>query len=124
MNELVRQISREAAKNEAPEFAVGDTVDVHVRVVEGDKERIQVFTGVAISKKGWGTPPDSNATFTVRRVVQNEGVERIFPVHSPHVTKVTVRKTGKVRRGKLYYMRKLKGKAARLKERHVVRPED
>lgn len=127
MNELVRQVSLEAAKKETPEFEVGDTVEVHLRVIEGDKERIQVFTGVVISKKGWGKKgkaPDSNASFTVRRVVQGEGVERVFPVHSPHVVKVVTKKTGKVRRGKLYYMRGLAGRAARLKDRHPGKPED
>ena len=124
MNELVRQVSLEAAKKETPDFEVGDTVDVHLRVIEGDKERIQVFTGVVISKKGWGKIPDSNASFTVRRVVQGEGVERVFPVHSPFVTGVVVKKAGRVRRGKLYYMRGLTGRAARLKERHTAKPED
>jgi large subunit ribosomal protein L19 len=119
MNEIVRQVSLEGTKKEVPEFEIGDTVDVHLRVTEGDKERIQVFSGVVISKKSWGKTPDSNAAFTVRRVVQGQGVERVFPVHSPYLTKVQVRKTGKVRRGKLYYMRGLAGKAARLKERHI-----
>jgi large subunit ribosomal protein L19 len=95
-----------------PQFNIGDTVRVHFRIVEGDKERIQVFEGVAIGRKGGET---SNATFTVRRVAFNEGVERVFPLHSPRVTKVEVTREGSVRRAKLYYLRDRTGKAARVK---------
>ncbi len=102
-------------KRQIDDFQVGDTVDVHVRILEGSKERTQVFSGVVISRRGGGV----REAFTVRRIVQGEGVERIFPLQSPNVAKVEVKRTGKVRRAKLYYMRKLVGKATRLKERKV-----
>ncbi len=96
------------------EFAVGDTVDVHTRIKEGDKERIQVFNGTVIAKfRGQGP---INATFVVRRVVAGEGVERTFPVHSPRITKVEVTRRGRVRRAKLYYLRDRVGKATKVKE--------
>jgi len=98
------------------DFAVGDSVDVHTRIREGDKERVQVFNGTVISKcAGQGAP---NATFTVRRVVSGEGVERTFPVHSPKVVRVEVVRRGRVRRAKLYYLRDRVGKATKVKE-HV-----
>ena len=111
---LVEEYSRKQRKNEEdiPKFNVGDTVRVHFRIVEGDKERIQVFEGVAIARKGAESP---NGTFTVRRVAFNEGVERVFPIHSPRITKVEVTREGRVRRAKLYYLRDLAGKAARVK---------
>ncbi|MSR30997.1 MAG: 50S ribosomal protein L19 [Gemmataceae bacterium] len=96
-------------------FQVGDTVEVHLRMLDGDKERIQVFTGMVISRRGHGM----GEMFTVRRIVQGEGVERGFPLVSPKVAKVTVKKTGAVRRAKLYYMRDRSGKGTRLKERIV-----
>ncbi len=96
-----------------PEFRSGDTVRVHVRVVEGDKERIQVFQGVVIARRGGGT----RETFTVRKISGGVGVERIFPLHSPIVDKIEVVRRGKVRRAKLYYLRGLRGKAARIDER-------
>ncbi|MBI5366497.1 MAG: 50S ribosomal protein L19 [Planctomycetes bacterium] len=99
-------------------FDIGDTIDVHVKIVEGDKERIQVFTGTVIKKKGGGL----RETFTVRRIVQGEGVERIFPMHSPKVHDVVVKKKGKVRRAKLYYLRDRVGKATKVKERVWERP--
>ena len=99
-------------KEEVPQFKVGDLVDVHVKTIEGDKERIQIFNGMVIKRKGSGL----RETFTVRRVVQGEGVERIFPVHSPNVTDVKVKKSHKTRRAKLYFLRDRKGKGARLKE--------
>ncbi|MCK5114181.1 MAG: 50S ribosomal protein L19 [Phycisphaerae bacterium] len=102
-------------KTEVPEFSVGDTVKVNVRIVEGDKERIQVFGGVVIAKRGGGI----HETFTVRRIVNNEGVERVFPIHSPRVDSVEVVRHGKTRRAKLYFLRDRVGKATRLKE---VRP--
>lgn len=93
-------------------FSVGDTVDVHVKIVEGEKERIQVFTGIVISRKGHGL----NESFTVRRLVGNEGVERVWPLHSPSLEKIEVKKSGKVRRAKLYYLRDRVGKATRVAE--------
>jgi large subunit ribosomal protein L19 len=99
-------------KAKPPQFEIGDIVDVHQRIVEGDKERVQIFSGTVIMKKG-----DSiNANFTVRRIVNNEGVERIFPLHSPKVEKIEVKRRSRVRRAKLYYLRERTGKATRLKE--------
>lgn len=98
--------------NEIPKFNVGDTVRVHFRIVEGEKERTQIFEGVVISRKAGESP---QARFTVRRVAFNEGVERVFPLHSPRVQKVEVIREGHVRRAKLHYLRKLSGKAARVK---------
>jgi len=95
-----------------PKFNVGDTVRVHFRIVEGEKERIQVFEGVVIARKG---NESANATFTVRRVSFNEGIERVFPLHSPRVEKIQVTREGSVRRAKLYYLRDRSGKAARVK---------
>lgn len=100
-------------KKDVPQFGPGDTVAVHTKVIEGDKERIQVFEGVVIKKKGGGI----NETFTVRKISNGVGVERIFPVHSPNVAKVVKLKSGRVRRAKLYYLRNLKGKAARITEK-------
>jgi len=100
-------------RKEQPEFRAGDTVKVHVRVVEGDKERIQVFQGVVIGRRGDGT----RETFTVRKISGGIGVERIFPMCSPNVDKIDVVRRGKVRRAKLYYLRDLRGKAARIEER-------
>ena len=96
-------------------FTVGDTVDVHTRILEGNKERIQVFTGVVIAKRGHGI----NETFAVRRIVAGEGVERVFPVHSPKVADVVVKRHARVRRAKLYYLRDRIGKATRLRERRA-----
>ena len=98
--------------DKTPKFNVGDTVRVHFRIVEGEKERVQVFEGVVIGRKGKTTP---QASFTVRRVAFGEGVERVFPLHSPRIEKVDVTREGKVRRAKLYYLRDLSGKAARVK---------
>ncbi len=95
------------------DFQVGDTVDVHQLILEGDKSRVQVYSGVVISRRGEGT----RALFTVRRIVQGEGVERVFPVCSPRVARVEVKRTGRVRRAKLYYLRDRVGKATRLRER-------
>jgi len=91
-------------------FRIGDTVDVHVKIIEGEKERIQLFNGIVIARKGSGV----NEAFTVRRLVGNEGVERVFPLHSPSIDKIEVKKSGKVRRAKLYYLRDRVGKATRL----------
>lgn len=112
MNRLER-IQRSLTKKTAPSFEIGDTVRVHVKVVEGEKERIQVFEGTVISRKGGR----NSETFTVRKVSYGVGVERIFPVHSPIVTKVDVVRQGKVRRAKLYYLRGRKGKTAKVGER-------
>jgi len=111
---LVEELSREQMKKteKIPKFNIGDTVRVHFRIVEGDKERIQIFEGVVIGRKGGEGP---NATFTVRRVAFNEGVERVFPLHSPRVEQVNVTREGRVRRAKLYYLRERVGKAARVK---------
>lgn len=96
-------------------FQVGDTVDVHQRILEGQKERVQVFSGVVIARRGEGL----EEAFTVRRIVQGEGVERIFPLNSPRIAKLEVKRTGQVRRAKLYYLRDRVGKATRLRERKV-----
>lgn len=105
------------AADQVPKFNVGDTVKVHFRIVEGEKERIQIFEGVVISRKGGET---AEAKFTVRRVAFNEGVERIFPLHSPRVERVEVTREGKTRRAKLYYLRERSGKAARVKAKERV----
>src|SRR5258705_2845928 len=105
---LLEKIHSEQFRKEKAEFNVGDSVRVHTRVVEGDKERIQIFTGVVIGKRGRGL----NETFTVRRISYGEGVERVFPVHSPRVDKIEVERKGSVRRAKLTYLRKRIGKGA------------
>jgi large subunit ribosomal protein L19 len=111
----VEQLSREHMRADLPDFRPGDTVEVHVRIVEGDKERTQVFKGVVLRKRGGLT----GATFTVRKVSYGVGVERIFPQHSPNLERVVVVSRGKVRRGRLYYLRQRSGKAARLKEKRT-----
>ncbi|MEN6450561.1 MAG: 50S ribosomal protein L19 [Thermoguttaceae bacterium] len=113
--QLLSLVEKASLKPELPKFAVGDTVDVHCRILEGDKERIQIFNGLVIAKAGSGT----RETFTVRRIVQGEGVERKFPIHSPRIAKVEVKRSGVVRRAKLYYLRDRTGKAVRLKERRT-----
>jgi len=107
------QLERPYLKDGIPEFRAGDTVKVHVRVVEGDKQRIQIFQGVVIGRKGGG----SRETFTVRKISGSIGVERVFPLHSPVIDQIEVVRRGKVRRAKLYYLRELRGKAARIEER-------
>ena len=102
-------------KAEVPYFEIGDTVDVHCRILEGDKQRIQIFSGVVIARSGSGT----REMFSVRRIVQGEGVERKFPLHSPRVDKIEVKRAGVVRRAKLYYLRDRVGKAVRLRERRI-----
>ena len=109
---IIEQIEKENLKAEVPSFNVGDTVNVSVKVIEGAKERIQAFEGVVIAKKNGGI----RETFTVRRISYGIGVERTFPVHSPKVAGITVVKRGKVRRAKLYYLRDLTGKAAKVEE--------
>ncbi|MHB9073097.1 MAG: 50S ribosomal protein L19 [Desulfobaccales bacterium] len=113
--ERVDQLAREQMRADLPAFRPGDTVEVHVRIVEGDKERIQVFKGVCIRKRGGLT----GASFTVRKVSYGVGVERIFPVHSPNIDQVVVLFRGKVRQSRLYYLRERKGKAARIKEKRT-----
>ena len=116
---IIQQLNKTQQKKHVPEFNVGDTVEVRVRVVEGDKERLQPFVGTVIARKGGG----ANETFTVRRIVQGEGVERVFPVHSPNVVDIRVRHKGEVRRAKLYYLRDRTGKATRIKGRVVHESE-
>ena len=115
--QIIHDLENEYLKSEPPQFEIGDTVDVHVRIIEGDKQRIQVFKGTVIARRGRGT----NEKFTVRRIVNGEGVERIFPVHSPRIAKIDVVRSGVVRRAKLYFLRDRVGKKTRLKERRVVR---
>ena len=110
--DLVEQTS---LKKKVPKFEVGDTVEVHCEILEGEKKRIQIFNGVVIARSGSG----SREMFSVRRIVQGEGVERKFPLHSPRIAKVEVKRSGVVRRAKLYYLRDRVGKAVRLKERRV-----
>src|SRR5271170_8444877 len=113
-NQIIDSIEQKHLKKEnTPQFEVGDTVDVATRIIEGEKERIQVFSGTVIMKKGAGI----NETFTVRRIVNNEGVERIFPMHSPFISKVNVRRSGESRRAKLFYLRDRVGKAVRLADK-------
>ena len=111
--DAIETLEKEQMRLDMPDFSPGDTVKVHVRIKEGDKERIQVFQGVVIRKRRGNT----RATFTVRKITYGIGVERIFPFHSPSIDKIEIIKRGKVRRGKLYYLRKLRGKAARIKEK-------
>ena len=111
-NKIIEQVEQAYLKKDIPQFTVGDTVDVHTRIIEGEKERIQVFSGTVIMKKGRGV----NETFTVRRIVNNEGVERIFPLHSPFISKVVVKRGGETRRAKLFYLRDRVGKAVKLTE--------
>ena len=108
MNRIIDAIEKEQQKTDRTQFSVGDSVRVHTRVVEGDKERIQIFTGIVIGRKGRG----SNETFTVRRISYGEGVERVFPLHSPRIAKVEVEQQGRARRAKLNYLRGRKGKEA------------
>lgn len=112
-NRLMELVEQTSMKSEIPHFEIGDTVDVHVRILEGEKERIQIFNGVVIARSGANT----REMFVVRRIVQGEGVERKFPVHSPRIADIVVKRSGKVRRAKLYYLRDRTGKAVRLKER-------
>src|SRR6187402_439344 len=119
-NRFIENIEKPHLKSDVPQFSVGDTVDVHTRIVEGDKERIQIFSGTVIMRKGRGI----NETFTVRRIVNNEGVERIFPVHSPFISKLTVKRSGEARRAKLFYLRDRVGKAVRLVEKRKVKKDD
>lgn len=111
---MLDAVEGKSLKKDISHFEIGDVVDVHCRIKEGDKERIQVFTGTVIARRGRGI----NETFTVRRVVANEGVERIFPIHSPNIIDIKPIRSGKTRRAKLYYLRQRTGKAVRLAHRH------
>jgi large subunit ribosomal protein L19 len=111
--EKIKQLEKEMMRLDLPNFIPGDTVKVHVKIKEGEKERIQAFQGVVISKRSGST----NASFTVRKVSYGVGVERIFPLHSPIIDRIEVISRGRVRRAKIYYLRKLRGKAARIRER-------
>ncbi len=111
----IAQIEKTYMKDDLPEFAIGDTVKVHVKIKEGDKERVQIFQGTVISRRGGGT----GATFTVRKISAGIGVERVFPLHSPNVSNIERIRQGKVRRAKLYYLRGLTGKSARITEKLV-----
>ncbi|MDR7236263.1 large subunit ribosomal protein L19 [Neobacillus drentensis] len=112
MQKLIEDITREQLRTDLPSFRPGDTVRVHVKVVEGTRERIQLFEGVVIKRRGGGI----SETFTVRKISYGVGVERTFPVHTPKIAKLEVLRRGKVRRAKLYYLRNLRGKKARIKE--------
>lgn len=113
--DVMKMIESRAEKQDIPAFNPGDTIKVHQRVVEGNKQRIQVFEGVVIARRGSST----NASFTVRKVSYGIGVERIFPLHSPNIEKIEVTRQGRVRRAKLYYLRTRRGKAARIKEKRL-----
>ena len=114
--ETIKDIEKEQIRMDLPDFSPGDTVTVHVKIREGNKERLQAFQGVVISKK----KGLSNATFTVRKVSYGVGVERVFPMHSPIIDRVEVVTRGRVRRAKIYYLRKLRGKAARIREKRFT----
>lgn len=114
-HKLLDVVEKASLREDALRFEVGDTVDVHVRILEGDKERVQIFNGVVIAKRGSGT----REMFTVRRIVAGEGVERTFPINSPKIAKLVVKRHGRVRRAKLYYLRGRTGKAVRLTERRA-----
>ncbi|MDX1945279.1 MAG: 50S ribosomal protein L19 [Pirellulaceae bacterium] len=118
--EILKLVEASSLKSEVPQFAVGDTVDVHTRILEGADERIQIFSGTVIARSGSG----SREMFTVRRIVSGEGVERKFPLHSPKIAKVEVKRSGITRRAKLYYLRDRVGKSVRLRERKVAGKEE
>ncbi|KPK26048.1 MAG: 50S ribosomal protein L19 [Nitrospira bacterium SG8_3] len=113
--DVIETIEKEQMRLDIPDFKAGDTIRVHARIKEGEKERIQIFQGVVLRKRKGRT----GATFTVRKVSYGIGVERIFPLHSPNIDKVEIVSRGRVRRGRLYYLRKLRGKAARIKEKRT-----
>ena len=114
-NAILAAIEKEYTQRPVPDFRVGDNVDVHVKIKEGDKERVQVFSGTVIARHGDGT----RSTFIVRRLVQGEGVERVFPLYSPRIAKIKVTRGGKVRRAKLFYLREREGKATKVEERRL-----
>lgn len=112
--DLIDAVENKSRKKELPYFEIGDTVDVHCRIEEGGKTRVQIFSGIVIARKGRGM----NEMFTVRRIVSDEGVERTFPLHSPNIVDIKPLRSGKVRRAKLYYLRERSGKSVRLPRRH------
>ena len=114
-NAILAALEKEYTQRPVPDFRVGDNVDVHVKIREGDKERVQVFSGTVIGRHGDGT----RSTFIVRRLVQGEGVERVFPLYSPRIAKIKVTRGGKVRRAKLFYLREREGKATKVEERRL-----
>lgn len=117
---LIKVVEDSVKAEKLVDFRIGDTVRVHVRIIEGDKKRVQPYEGVVIARRGKGT----GESFTVRRIVNNEGVERIFPIHSPKIAKIEIVRSGHVRRAKLYYLRDRVGKATRVKDkRRVVAPK-
>jgi large subunit ribosomal protein L19 len=115
MTDILREAEKHSLRSDRPAFGPGDSVRVHVKVKEGEKERIQVFAGIVIARRGGG----SRETFTVRKISGGVGVERVFPLHSPIIDRVDVDRRGEVRRAKLYYLRDLKGKAARIEEKRA-----
>ncbi|MBN2211389.1 MAG: 50S ribosomal protein L19 [Sedimentisphaerales bacterium] len=117
MQKLLEKVESAHLKQNSPAFNIGDTVDVHVRIVEGGKERVQVFNGTVIARRGSGI----REKFTVRRIVNNEGVERVFPIHSPSVVNIEVKRSGHKRRAKLYFLRDRVGKSVRLREKWSVK---
>lgn len=121
MNALMKVVEEAQLRSDFPEFRSGCTVRVNYRIIEGEKERVQAFEGVVIRKHRGDQ--NNKATFTVRKVIQGHGVERIFPLHSPRIESIQVLKVGQVRRAKLYYLRKLRGKAARIAEKITYRPK-
>jgi large subunit ribosomal protein L19 len=118
-NKFLELVEKTSLKAEPPQFEVGDTVDVHTRILEGEDERIQIFTGTVISRSGSGT----REMFAVRRIVSGEGVERKFPLHSPKIAKIEVKRSGTTRRAKLYYLRDRVGKSIKLRERKEAGPK-
>lgn len=115
----IAQLEKSYMRDDFPQFNSGDTLKVHVKIKEGDKERVQIFQGIVIGSRGSGT----NATFTVRKMSNGIGVERVFPAHSPNIEKVELIRSGKVRRAKLYYLRDLTGKSARIREKIIDTPK-
>ncbi|HCV7093460.1 TPA: 50S ribosomal protein L19 [Staphylococcus aureus] len=113
-HKLIEAVTKSQLRTDLPSFRPGDTLRVHVRIIEGTRERIQVFEGVVIKRRGGGV----SETFTVRKISSGVGVERTFPLHTPKIEKIEVKRRGKVRRAKLYYLRSLRGKAARIQEIH------
>lgn len=113
MSNIIQQLEAEQVREDVPDFGAGDTVEVQVRVKEGNRERLQAFEGVVIARKNRGL----NSSFTVRKISYGEGVERVFQTHSPLISKITVKRRGDVRRAKLYYLRERTGKSARIKEK-------
>ena len=118
--QLMDLVEKTSLKEKPPEFEIGDTVDVHCEILEGEKKRVQIFSGVVIARSGSGT----REMFTVRRIVQGEGVERKFPLHSPRIAKIEITRSAVVRRAKLFFLRDRVGKATRLKERRVERKKE